>query len=176
MGTATLKTRNVEKRTPHDSFLRKKKNASGGVEAKFLSCKECGIEFCTGDSCKIFDYDSFKRIAVSTVQTTSEPTQEQVSQEKKSLKKKRLNKGSKVKLRVNDTRPAITKNVPAKNVDKIISVKTNKKNLDPLIDKSKDNVRTIKDPPNRNIELKNNTGIRTKENAMKKHELSKKNT
>ncbi|XP_025420578.1 uncharacterized protein LOC112690723 [Sipha flava] len=125
LGTATLKTRNMEKRTPFESFLRKKKNASGGVEAKFLSCKECGIEFCTGDSCKIFDYDSFKRIAISTVQTTNEQTQEQTSQENKSTKKKKLNKGSKIKLRVNDTRSTIIKNVPTKNVEKIISVKTN---------------------------------------------------
>lgn len=166
----------MEKRIPRDSFLRKKKNASGGVEAKFLSCKECGIEFCTGDSCKIFDYDSFKRIAVSTVQTTSEQTQDHVSEEKKSLKKKRLNKGLKVKSRVSDTRPVIDKNAPTKNVEKIISVKTNKKNPDALIHKSKDNVKTVKEAPNKNIELKNNIRIRTKENAMKKHEIPKKGT
>lgn len=119
----------MEKRTPRDSFLRKKKNASGGVEAKFISCKECGIDFCTGKSCKIFDYDSFKRIAVSTVQTTGEQTQEQTSQEKKTSKKRNTNKGSKIKSRANNTSVTIiNKNTPAKNGDKnIISVKTDKK-------------------------------------------------
>lgn len=166
----------MEKRTPCDSFLRKKKNASGGVEAKFLSCKECGIEFCTGDSCKIFDYDSFKRIAISTVQTTNEKPQERTSQEKKSVKKKRLNKGSKIKLRINDTRPTITKNYSIKNVEKIISVKkiTNKKNSSLIIDKSKNNIKSIQDTSNTSIVLKNNTEIKFKENKLKTHVMSKK--
>lgn len=67
LGTATLKTRNAEKRAaPRDGYLRKRKNASGGVEAKFPSCKECGVEFCAGDSCNAFDYDSFKRRVAAT--------------------------------------------------------------------------------------------------------------
>lgn len=136
----------MEKKTPRDSFLRKKKNASGGVEAKYLSCKECGIEFCTGDSCKMFDYDSFKRVIISTVQTTSEQVHEQIPQEKKTLKKKNLNKGSKLKTRANNM-AATTKNTSMKNNEKIISVKTNKKNsntqdLTNVI--SKENVREIK--------------------------------
>lgn len=146
LGTATLKTRNVEKKTPRDSFLRKKKNASGGVESKFLSCKECGIEFCTGESCKIFDYDSFKRIAVSTVQTTTEQTQESVSQEKKSSKKKNASKGLKVKSRGSAVN---LKNTLAKKNDEriIIGVNTKKKNSisvpeKTIIDKSNKNVKT----------------------------------
>ncbi|KAF0751576.1 Uncharacterized protein FWK35_00023445 [Aphis craccivora] len=162
LGTATLKTRNVEKKTPRDSFLRKKKNASGGVESKFLSCKECGVEFCTGESCKIFDYDSFKRIAVSTAQTTSEQTQESVSQEKKLSKKKNASKGSKVKSRG----PAVNvKNTLAKKNGEriIIGVNTKKKNSisvpeKTIINKSNKNVKTI-----------------TKENTIeKKQELLKK--
>jgi len=139
LGTATLKTRNTEKRIPRDSFLRKKKNASGGVESKFLSCKECGIEFCTGESCKIFDYDSFKRIAVSTIQTTTEQTQEPVSQEKKLSKKKNASKGPKVKSRgpVVNIKNTLTK----KNNEKIIiGVNTRKKNSISVPEKSiKDN-------------------------------------
>lgn len=65
LGKATLKTRKAEKRTPVDAFLRKRKNASGGVEARFLSCGVCGVEFCTGGACRAFDYDSFKRTAAA---------------------------------------------------------------------------------------------------------------
>lgn len=65
LGKATLKTRKAEKRTPTDAFLRKRKNASGGVEARFLSCGVCGVEFCTGGACRAFDYDSFKRTAAA---------------------------------------------------------------------------------------------------------------
>lgn len=174
MGTATLKTRNMEKRTPRDSFLRKKKNASGGVESKFLSCKECGIEFCTGNSCKIFDYDSFKRIAVSTILATNEQTQEQTSIEKKSPKKKSLTKGSKIKSIANKTPIVANKNAIKKNDQKIISVKTNRKNstIIPenknIITKSKENIKTIKDISSKgNIEKKNNTT--TKGNLIKKN-------
>lgn len=150
----------MEKKTPRESFLRKKKNASGGVEAKFVSCKECAIEFCTGDSCKIFDYDSFKRIIVSTVQTTSEHAQEQTPQEKKPSKKKGLNKVSKVKERTSNM-PARTKNVSRNNDNKIISVKTNVKNSnviqDRVNDKSKDHVKkTMNISSKGNIQMKNN--------------------
>ncbi|VVC33560.1 Hypothetical protein CINCED_3A023248 [Cinara cedri] len=159
LGMATLKTRNLEKRMPRDSFLRKKKNASGGVEAKFLSCRECGVEFCTGNRCKIFDYDSFKRVAVSTVQMTSElQTQEQTSQEKKSPKKKSLKKGSKLKIHASNT-PAITpKRDFPKNENKIISVKTNKKNMtsqEKTMGKSNESIKPIKNISSKvNIEMK----------------------
>ncbi|XP_060869694.1 uncharacterized protein LOC132944397 [Metopolophium dirhodum] len=147
LGTATLKTRNAEKKTPRDSFLRRKKNASGGVESKFLSCKECGIEFCTGESCKIFDYDSFKRVAVSAVQTTIEQTQEPASQEKKSSKKKNPSKGVNAKSRG----PAVNvRNAPAKKNGEriIIGVNTKKKNSTAVpdnrsVDKSNVSVKTI---------------------------------
>lgn len=140
LGTATLKTRNAEKKTPSDSFLRKKKNASGGVEAKFLSCKECGVEFCTGDGCKVFDYDSFKRVTVSVAQPVGEPTQERAVQDKKLPKKKIPNKGPKTKSRssnatvVADASKKGAEREGAKNrYDKnnVISVKTNKKTVVP---------------------------------------------
>lgn len=145
LGTATLKTRNAEKKTPRDSFLRKKKNASGGVESKFLSCKECGIEFCTGDGCKIFDYDSFKRVTVSATQPVGEPAP--VSQDKKPSRKKLANRGPRTKSRPsNDDNTAANKNVAALNKTRddqnnVISVKTDKKNATviapPPPDKSK---------------------------------------
>lgn len=165
MGTATLKTRNMEKRTPHDSFLRKKKNASGGVEAKFLSCNECGIEFCTGNRCKIFDYDSFKRVTVSTVQKTSElQTQEQTSQEIKSTKKKCLKKGLKLKTRTSNIPALIQKSDFTESKNKIISVKTIKKTStiqEKIMAKSNENIKS----PKKNIEKKNI--IRRNENFNK---------
>ncbi|XP_015379929.1 PREDICTED: uncharacterized protein LOC107173775, partial [Diuraphis noxia] len=136
LGTATLKTRNAEKKTPRDSFLRKKKNASGGVESKFLSCKECGIEFCTGESCKVFDYDSFKRVAVPAVQTTTEQTQEPAAQEKKTSKKKNASKGLKVKSR-GTVAVNIKNGLAKKNGERIIiGVNTKKKNSTAVPDKS----------------------------------------
>ncbi|XP_022177236.1 uncharacterized protein LOC111038442 [Myzus persicae] len=169
LGTATLKTRNAEKRTPRDSFLRKKKNASGGVESKFLSCKECGIEFCTGESCKIFDYDSFKRVAVSAVQTTTEQTQEPAFQEKKLSKKKNASKGLKAKSRgpvVNVKNAQVKKN--GERI--IIGVNTKKKNSiavpEKLItDKSNENGKTI--IKNKLYSSKADTKV-TKENSIKK--------
>lgn len=169
LGTATLKTRNAEKRTPRDSFLRKKKNASGGVESKFLSCKECGIEFCTGESCKIFDYDSFKRVAVSAVQTITEQTQEPAFQEKKLSKKKNASKGLKAKSRgpvVNVKNAQVKKN--GERI--IIGVNTKKKNSiavpEKLItDKSNENGKTI--IKNKLYSSKADTKV-TKENSIKK--------
>ncbi|XP_025195882.1 uncharacterized protein LOC112595026 [Melanaphis sacchari] len=180
LGTATLKTRNAEKRTPRDSFLRKKKNASGGVESKFLSCKECGIEFCTGESCKIFDYDSFKRIAVSTVQATTEQTQEPVSQEKKLSKKKNASKGPKVKSR-GPAAVNVKNTLAKKNGERIIiGVKTMKKNSigvpeKSILDKSNKNVKTtVKDKiysskdDMKKITIINENAIKKKQELLKK--------
>lgn len=119
------------------------------MEAKFLSCKECGIEFCTGDSCKIFDYDSFKRLTVSAAQPVSEPTQEQISQDKKSLKNKIRNKGPKTKSRsnTNNNAPGAAGVKSRNDKNDVINVKTNKKNSTftppPLSDKLKKNVKSI---------------------------------
>lgn len=162
----------MEKRTPRDIFLRKKKNASGGVEAKFLSCKECGIEFCTGNRCKIFDYDSFKRVAVSTVQTANElQTQEPTSQEKKSLKKKSLKKGPKLKTRASNTPALVQKSDLTKHENKIISVKTNKKTLtiqNKTMEKSNENIKPTKHNPSRkNIEMKKRNNNERNENGNK---------
>lgn len=177
LGKATLKTRNLEKKTPCESFLRKKKNASGGVESKFVSCKECGIEFCTGNRCKIFDYDSFKRVTTSTIQVTSEQTQEQPLQEKKFSKRKSLIKGSKIKTRdINESATTKNKNMSTKN-NKIINVKTNIKNspnnTEKVIVQSKESLKSLKEiTSKKNINIQNNTN-KTKEILKKKSELLK---
>ncbi|XP_050539798.1 uncharacterized protein LOC126904647 [Daktulosphaira vitifoliae] len=96
LGKQTLKSRKIEKKTPREYFLRKKKNASGSVEAKFLSCKECGVEFCTGENCNTFDYESFKRISISTIQTV--PKEKSLESDMKNIKFLKKNEGTKSKL------------------------------------------------------------------------------
>lgn len=125
MGKETLKSRQVEKKTPRESFIRKKKNASGGVDAKFLSCKECGVEFCTGESCKIFDYDTFKRISVTTVQTVTREKSNDSEMKDKKLFNKQYD-GIKVKGTTKKNTKTLKKKIT--NADnKIITVKTVKR-------------------------------------------------
>jgi len=61
LGKLRIQMNEKEGKTPDTDFLRKMKNKSGVEESRYLSCGECGEEFCLKETCCLFQYDSFKR-------------------------------------------------------------------------------------------------------------------
>ncbi|CAH1400410.1 unnamed protein product [Nezara viridula] len=65
LGKLELAARQKEKKIPETQFLRKMKNKAGVTETRFLSCNECGEDFCQRETCHLMMYDNFKREPIS---------------------------------------------------------------------------------------------------------------
>ncbi|XP_024085737.1 uncharacterized protein LOC106663080 [Cimex lectularius] len=61
LGKLVLATQEKEKKITDESFKRKMKNRSGVVETRYISCAECGEDFCQKESCTLFTYENFRR-------------------------------------------------------------------------------------------------------------------
>lgn len=94
MGKLQTASREKEKKTPLSTFLRKTKTRSGVLESSFLSCRHCGEEFCTGETCHIFAYDFYERTANTSqeeelaVQDPTDNAEEKKRKRRKSTTKK----------------------------------------------------------------------------------------
>ncbi|XP_014287486.1 serine/arginine-rich splicing factor 10 [Halyomorpha halys] len=65
LGKLELAARQKDKKTPETQFLRKMKNKAGVTETRFISCNECGEDFCQRETCHLLMYDNFKREPIS---------------------------------------------------------------------------------------------------------------
>ncbi|CAH0381604.1 unnamed protein product [Bemisia tabaci] len=91
LGKLALKTRAREKRIQDSDFVRKMKNRAGIVETRILSCKECYEEFCTGEACCDFLYESYQREnrGPVAVDESGQPVEKQDGRARGRAKKKR---------------------------------------------------------------------------------------
>ncbi|XP_044747533.1 uncharacterized protein LOC123308769 [Coccinella septempunctata] len=81
------KTREQEKReNAKDPQIKKYKNKAGVVEKRIAICAECGQEFCNGEVCTKFSYDSFARVPVAAPKTTAKKTVDNVESFKNKIK------------------------------------------------------------------------------------------
>jgi hypothetical protein len=68
LGKLHLRTAAQEKRARNDSSpIHRNKNRAGIIETRAAVCAECGEEFCSGDSCGEFLYESYIRTDVGTL-------------------------------------------------------------------------------------------------------------
>lgn len=61
LGKLELATSQKEKKVPLSTFFRKMKNRTGVGETRFISCADCGEDFCQGEVCNLLQYENFKR-------------------------------------------------------------------------------------------------------------------
>lgn len=91
LGKLQLAAREKEKKIPLASYIRKSKNRAGVLETKIVSCRECGEEFCSTETCRQFAYDTYERVnVVAAEELTVEGSMEKERHKKK--RKKRVSK------------------------------------------------------------------------------------
>lgn len=90
LGKLQLSTREKEKKTPLTSYIRKSKNRAGVLEIKVVSCRECGEEFCSKETCSQFSYDAYERVTTTAAELTAENSIGKEQRKKKRKKKKSL--------------------------------------------------------------------------------------
>lgn len=116
MGKLQLQAREKERKRPFTSYVKKSKNKAGILETKIISCRDCGEEFCIGETCKIFAYDSYERSG--NLQGAGEELAIQENT-KKDKKKKKIKKKKSVKKKIpSDERKSKSKPPLKQNLSK----------------------------------------------------------
>ncbi|XP_073968593.1 uncharacterized protein [Rhodnius prolixus] len=102
LGKLEIATLEKEKKNPDSSFMRKMKNRAGVVETRYLSCTECGDDFCMAETCTMMQYENFRR----------EPIQESLGkkdEEKRGRKLTRKKKGKQTRRSKSSKSPSRTR-------------------------------------------------------------------
>ncbi|KAK9502759.1 hypothetical protein O3M35_011469 [Rhynocoris fuscipes] len=87
LGKLQIATQEKEKKNPDSSFMRKMKNRAGVVETRYISCPECGDDFCQTETCTLLQYENFRR----------EPVQETLGKKDEEKRGRKLNRKKKRK-------------------------------------------------------------------------------
>lgn len=61
LGKLKIQTEERERKVNDSDYIRKMKNRAGVLETRLISCVECGEEFCSGELCTDFMYESSLR-------------------------------------------------------------------------------------------------------------------
>ena len=107
MGKSRFTSREKEKEVPFALYMKKSKNKAGVLETTIVSCRSCGEEFCSSETCKQVSYDSYEREnnsrindSISSGNVTNEQYENKVHKTKKIKKSKNKisrKRGKKVK-------------------------------------------------------------------------------
>ncbi|XP_017782060.1 PREDICTED: uncharacterized protein LOC108566598 [Nicrophorus vespilloides] len=90
---AETKSKSVYSTDPH---IRKVKNRGGVIEWRVVNCPDCQEDFCTGDVCKLYSYDSFVRVPEPPVKSPPIKSMSiEIGGRKKTMSKKIKKKGRK---------------------------------------------------------------------------------
>ncbi|KAG8337585.1 arginine/serine-rich coiled-coil protein 2 [Homalodisca vitripennis] len=91
LGKLRLQTEERERKVNDSDFLRKMKNRAGVLETRLISCIECGEEFCSGELCTDFMYES----SIRENKTQSGPATTKAGTQERGRTKKRRPRRSK---------------------------------------------------------------------------------
>lgn len=157
-----MTAREKEKKFTTATYIRKMKNRVGILETKFISCLECGEEFCLTETCRIFAYDDYER--VFNIPTTVELTvQDNIGPDKKKYKRKKKTVNVKnIKKKKKATKIKSKSGFQAKNLENKTFTKSNTVSKSKLkqinvnkVKKSQNKLPKIKFKINNNKEKKN---------------------
>uniref|UniRef100_A0A0A9WKU0 Uncharacterized protein n=1 Tax=Lygus hesperus TaxID=30085 RepID=A0A0A9WKU0_LYGHE len=97
LGKLEIATLEKEKKNPDASFMRKMKNRAGIQESRYISCTECGEDFCLKEVCMMFQYENFRREPMVETIGKKEPVEKRGRSLTKSRKKAKTRSKSKRK-------------------------------------------------------------------------------
>ncbi|BET02953.1 Hypothetical protein NTJ_15771 [Nesidiocoris tenuis] len=100
LGKLEISTQEKEKKYPDSSFMKKMKNRAGIQESRYISCTECGEDFCQKEFCMMFQYENFRREPM--VETIGKKETEPKRGRSMSKSKKRVKTRSKSKRKSSD--------------------------------------------------------------------------